>query len=290
MKDRPRFGSVSPKSPPVSDLRVVVQRVLRGLADLMIDADLSMQEFEDIAKRAYVSVASSRAARGNGTVNLSQVAAITGLNRAEVKTLFNGARPATQAVQKSRAARVVDGWTTDPLFATRTGSPRILQLGEGPQSFSELVRRYAGDIPPRAILDRLERLGLVTVTLNRARARGRVQLLQKAPSNALSPLVDSVTAHLANTLRNPKESPLTTVCSVRLPAADAPTLAAIARAAIERRDAFLSGLVSSFPASSECQPSLEVFVSIAPLTDVPSESQPQLPKGNRKNVRKKTKR
>lgn len=238
----------------------------------MIDADLSMQEFEEIAKRAYVSVASHRAARRNGTVNRSRVAAITGLSRAEVKTLFTSGSTAATKVQKSRAARVVEGWTTDPLFSTRAGSARVLQLGDGSQSFSELVRLYAGDIPPRAMLDRLQRLGLVAVTLNRAKSGGRVQLVKKTPTNALSPLVDPIIEHLSNALRSAKESPLTAVSSVQLPAPDAPTLAAITRAAIERRDVFLSGLVSSFPVSSNRYPSLEVFVSISPRGTKSGES------------------
>jgi hypothetical protein len=43
------------------------------------------------------------------------------------------------------------------------GQPRDLPF-DGPLSFAELVRRYSGDLPARAVLDELLRVGIVAET------------------------------------------------------------------------------------------------------------------------------
>ena len=234
----------------------------------MIDADLSMREFEEISKRAFVSAASSRAVRRNGTVNRSRVAAITGLSRAEVTALFVGDSLTLQRSQKSRAGRVIDGWTNDPRFRTRVGAPRVLPLVAGPNSFAELVRLYAGDIPPKAILDRLQQLQLVNIQPETLGSRARVHLVRKAPTSRMTSQLISVVEHLANALRTTASGHPTTVSSVRLRAKDQPQLAAIARAALERQEVFLSGLESSFPATADASAELEIVVGISQIGPV----------------------
>lgn len=282
------------RRPPASkaDLRVVVQKVLRGIADLMIDADLPMREFEDIAKRAFVSVAGARALRRNGTVNRSRVAAITGLSRAEVTALFADANSVTRASHKSRAGRVVDGWSTDRRFRTAARTPRVLTISNGAGSFSELVRLYAGDIPPKAILDRMERLKLVRVLLPAGQKQKRVQLLKKVPGGTLYPDLLTVVKHLSNALRAPQHSLFTTVTSTRIYARDSIQLAAISRAAEERREVFLSGLQSSFPRrAAGTATSFEVFVGIAPATPLDEPATSNFGSGlqvkSRQRIRKK---
>ena len=61
----------------------------------------------------------------------------------------------------NRGARVVSGWLRDPDFLVAEKQPATLAI-EGPAaSFSELVRRYSGDVPVRAVLDELARVGAV---------------------------------------------------------------------------------------------------------------------------------
>jgi hypothetical protein len=65
----------------------------------------------------------------------------------------------------NRAARVVAGWVRDKDFSDAAGNPKALALqdGESPKraSFADLVRRFSGDIPFRAVLDELLRVGVV---------------------------------------------------------------------------------------------------------------------------------
>jgi len=60
---------------------------------------------------------------------------------------------------------VVAGWIRDPEFSDAEGNPKILTLQEGAGSgraaFAALARRFSGDIPFRAVLDELLRVGVV---------------------------------------------------------------------------------------------------------------------------------
>jgi hypothetical protein len=87
------------------------------------------------------------------------------MTRKEVQRLLDA--PATDDAEAgeryNRAARVVAGWVRDADFSDTDGNPKTLSLQENPgrASFAELVRRFSGDIPSRAILDELLRVGVV---------------------------------------------------------------------------------------------------------------------------------
>jgi hypothetical protein len=56
---------------------------------------------------------------------------------------------------------VVNAWRTDRMFADRYGRPRLLRITGSNASFAGLVRKYGGDVTPRAVLDELRRIGVV---------------------------------------------------------------------------------------------------------------------------------
>ena len=60
----------------------------------------------------------------------------------------------------NRASRVIKGWISDDDFTERDGEARVLPF-DGEKSFTELVKRYSGDAPARAVLDELERVGAI---------------------------------------------------------------------------------------------------------------------------------
>lgn len=94
--------------------------------------------------------------------SVSRVAVITGLTRKEVTRVQLLPRPddSEETEQYNRAARVIGGWLRDPDF-NNGDEPAELSFEDGPNSFSELVRRHSGDVPARAILDELLRVGAV---------------------------------------------------------------------------------------------------------------------------------
>jgi hypothetical protein len=89
---------------------------------------------------------------------------MTGLTRTEVRRILSSNEGKSIGTGAHGGRRVIEGWSRDPEFSTRTGKPKRLGLGVGYGSFTRLARRYSGDIPPKATLDELQRLGAVVVT------------------------------------------------------------------------------------------------------------------------------
>jgi hypothetical protein len=147
-------------------LHHAVLRVMRSFARLLVRHGMSMPAFVELAKRAYVDVAMRHFGIPGKKPTVSRASLLTGLTRKEVQRLVDEAEstdlPADTAPD-NRAARVVAGWIRDPDFLDATGQPRPLAFdGEvAGQSFSTLVRRYSGDVPPRAVLDELLQVGNV---------------------------------------------------------------------------------------------------------------------------------
>jgi hypothetical protein len=98
-------------------------------------------------------------------LNHSQISAITGLTRKEVKALSGisilKVGYAAGRTNKQRIDRVLTGWTTDPEFLDRNGEPLVLTIKPTSSSFRALVRKYAGDVTPMSVLRELQRVGAV---------------------------------------------------------------------------------------------------------------------------------
>ena len=88
---------------------------------------------------------------------------ITGLTRKEVSSIQKAEQPDTleELERYNRAVRVISGWVNDPAFQDREKNPARLSAKDTDDSFSELARKYSGDIPHRALLDELVRVGAV---------------------------------------------------------------------------------------------------------------------------------
>lgn len=123
-------------------------RLLEPLARLLLDARIGIGEFGALARLAYVQAAlqeteGSRA----GRVNVSRIAATTGLTRVEVAALLAEQRGAPPRKQRGRvrAERVLQGWWNDREFHDRSGAPARLPRKGARRSFAALVKRHSGD-------------------------------------------------------------------------------------------------------------------------------------------------
>lgn len=95
---------------------------------------------------------------------ISRVSILSGLSRKEVQRLLDeeSQSPKTDAGERyNRAARVIAGWVRDKEFTSMSGDPLELSVTGDGISFSLLVKRYSGDVPARAVLDELLRVGAV---------------------------------------------------------------------------------------------------------------------------------
>jgi hypothetical protein len=160
-----------------SHLFLALLHLLRPLSRLLLKRGVSYGVFAEAAKLAFVEAAQHDLALPGRKQTTSRISTMTGLSRKEVLHLLTKERTGIIEAQHklSRTARVIGGWIADSRFTNKKHQPLLLPFEGAQPNFSELVRDYSGDIPPRTIADELSRLGAVTVT-----EKGELQLLQKA--------------------------------------------------------------------------------------------------------------
>jgi hypothetical protein len=152
-------------------------KLMRPLVRILLRNGIPFRTFAELAKRVYVSVASDEFAIEGRKPSVSRVSVITGLSRKEISRVKEEPdhEEDISAQRYNRAARVISGWISDPRFQNSSGEPEELAVEGSGSSFAELVRLYSGDVPVRAILDELVRVGSVSRTNG-----GRVRLLARA--------------------------------------------------------------------------------------------------------------
>lgn len=154
----------SATDPSASALQRAVLRVMRALARVLIRNGLTLPAFVELAKRAWVDVALGDFTIPGRKPSISRASLLTGLTRKDVQRLVDARgdadAEAALAVPDHRAARVIAGWVHEADYGG-AGAPRDLAFDGDGATFSTLVRRYGGDVPPRAVLDELLQVGNV---------------------------------------------------------------------------------------------------------------------------------
>mgnify|MGYP003394105329 CR=1 FL=1 len=148
-------------------IKTVVQQILLPLAKVMLRFGVSHQSFVEWSKIAFIEAARQSDSIKNKKQPNTAISIITGLHRKEVQRLMSSEpdQEGSSLNQTNRLLRVVQGWLRDTDFST-SGKPMLLPY-EGKNSFTELNRRYSGDMKPKAMLDELEKNGMVSVDENK---------------------------------------------------------------------------------------------------------------------------
>jgi len=187
-----------------------LQHLLTELALVLLPRGMTPKTFAALARSAFVQAASDMSKLRNGRVNHSRVAAQTGLTRADVKRLLVHNAFGSTTRGQTALERVMDGWRADREFRNRAGNPGKLPISGARGSFERLVRKYGGDIPHRAVLDELRRIGAVIDVGGSLRLRESLRLRQRYDFAFLSPvlpvLVDSLRIASKNKLSNAPQS------------------------------------------------------------------------------------
>jgi len=187
---------MSSKSRPEDAVAAAVDQVLRPLIRLLLRNGSSYSSFADLAKRIFVDIAMHELGIPGRKQTVSRASILTGLSRKEVlRVLREVAAPESKEATEryNRAARVIAGWVRDHEFADRDGEPAVLPLDGESKSFTSLVRRYSGDVPARAILDELVRVGAVRRDAEqRVHLQARVYIPQTSDADKLAILGSDV--------------------------------------------------------------------------------------------------
>jgi hypothetical protein len=153
-------------------------KVLRPMVRLLIRHGVSYRAFADIARHVYVDVAEQDFALEGRKVSHARTSVLTGINRKDIAKLKERPHPLSGAPVDSPtpAARVITAWLNDARFRDDAGEPLPLPVEPvpGQVSATDLIREYSNDVPVRALLDELERIGAIT------RRGDQVRLLVRA--------------------------------------------------------------------------------------------------------------
>ena len=139
------------------------QLVFRPLVKILLRYGIGFSEFAETVKTAYVDVASTEFGIRGRPTNISRIAVMTGLTRKEVRRLrtkIEGGEDSLK-IKATPITEVLHQWHSDPEFLDEKGRPRELQFSDGAPTFSKLVKKHGGDIPPGAMRTELKRVGAV---------------------------------------------------------------------------------------------------------------------------------
>ena len=193
-----------------NDIQIVARKalvqLLEPLTGFVLDSGLSVQDLRSIFREAAVRSFAKRHLEVARRVNISGIAASTGIPRAEIsrilKSTGNSSRKFVDRQQQS-TNRILAVWHQDPKFTTSSGKPADLKIYGRGATFDALVRSYGRGIPTRAMLDELTRGGAVEVLSSRLiRARTSVVVDRGVTLQAIQSFGERATDLLSTMLQN----------------------------------------------------------------------------------------
>ena len=141
-----------------------------------------------------------------GRINISGIAASTGMSRAEISRIIKStaAAPDLDAGHRPQSTqKVLAAWQQNPKFTNLSGQPADLKLYGRGATFEMLVKNHGGGIPPRAMLDELTRTGAVAVTSSqRVQLRSAVAVELGVTPQVMTAFGDRATELLSTLLQN----------------------------------------------------------------------------------------
>ena len=223
----------------------MLQHLLTEFALVLLPRGMTPKRFAELARAAFVQAASDMSKLRNGRVNHSRVAAQTGLTRADVKRLLKYNAFGSNSRGHTAVERVMDGWRADREFLNQAGKPGQLPISGARGSFERLVRKYGGDIPHRAILDELRRIGGVIDVGGNVRLRESPSLRRRNDFAFLSPVVPVLIDSLRIVSKNRPSNALQSIQRLSLPVETDADLAIVRDRCTSSARSLLEGLGDS---------------------------------------------
>jgi hypothetical protein len=223
----------------------VLRELLTELAFVLLPRGMTPKRFGELVRSAFVQAAADMSRLRNGRVNHSRVAAQTGLTRADVKRLLRQNVFASAHRGQTAVERVIDGWRTDREFATRPGHPKRLKISGPRGSFARLVRKYGGDVPHRAVLDELRRIGAVNDIDSSVQLQGSPHLRQRHDFGFLSPVLPALVDGLRIASKKAGSNTASSIHRLNLPAETEVDLAIVRDRCTSSAQSMLNGLAHS---------------------------------------------
>jgi len=149
--------------------RELLPKLLELLAEFALHAGLSASEVNIMFRAAAIRSVAAKQLEAAKRINVSGIAATTGVPRAEVTQILKASTATIEAgrqksdARQSPMARTLAAWINDPTFCgPKAQAPDLKIYGSG-YTFEALAKKYARGIPVRALLDELVRSGDIKV-------------------------------------------------------------------------------------------------------------------------------
>lgn len=133
------------------------------IARFLLRSGISFREFAEIARVAFVEVATEDYGIRGRPTNISRVAAMTGITRKDVRRvrLLTLDYEDDFRVALSPLGDMLLQWHTNPTYLDVHCRPRALPMNGPAPSFEDLVQKSAKDLPAGAMKVELMRLGAI---------------------------------------------------------------------------------------------------------------------------------
>jgi Family of unknown function (DUF6502) len=200
-----------------NDVRVVAKKALlqlfEPLVGFVLDSGLSTHELHSILREAAVRSVAAKQLEVARRVNISGIAASTGIPRAEISRILKSSADTSARIsdrQQQSTNRILAVWHQDPRFTTPSGRPADLKIYGRGATFEALVRNHGRGIPTRAMLDELTRTGAAEVLSSRlVRVKTSVAVDRGVTPGVIRSFGDRATELLSTMLQNMRnpESP-----------------------------------------------------------------------------------
>ena len=140
-----------------------LELVLRPIVKILLRYGIGYSSFAESLKTVFVDVGSSEFGIRGRPTNISRIAVMTGLTRKEVRRLRLKLETGDDelAVRTTPITEILTRWYSESDFLGPMGRPATLHFSDGPNSFTDLVRRFGGDVPAGAMRTELKRMHLV---------------------------------------------------------------------------------------------------------------------------------
>lgn len=139
---------------------------MRPLIRMAMRYGFAYNSFNELVKRMYVEVANEELAKEGRRQTITRISVLTGINKKITRRILELPKIEHSGVDESfnRSVRVISGWLRDRNFRDKKGDPEALPFDGTDFSFSELVKRYSGDMSPRALAEELLRVEAIEYT------------------------------------------------------------------------------------------------------------------------------
>lgn len=143
-----------------SKINRMLERILVALARILIRHNVGFPTFSEIAKKAFVDVATREHGLRSRPASKSRVSLLTGINRREVARVQAMPPGETSNVLFNPVFSLVSLWIRDERYRDGQGVPLAIPLNGSAPSLEDLRRQCCHDVPETAVLRELVSSGI----------------------------------------------------------------------------------------------------------------------------------